>query len=363
MKLNILHITPDFNYACGRSYYVFQVLKYLKMKKHNILLLTNGGDSFDRLDELRIPYKISKNLHSKNILSFFKNVNYIKELIKSENIHILHTHHRYSELLAVQASGSKKNKKVKTVLTSLSIVKRRYSVEFKSDKIIAVSKTVKNMLTRKFNVPENKIMLLNNFTDTDEIHELEILSHSTAKHHSNNFNILSIGRFHHEKNFEALLKALNLLNNRRIKLILVGEGDKDIDYRKYIKTHHLNVEIVVPQKDLIEYFLLADICVLPSARDPFPNFMLQSGLHRKPFIGANVDGIGELIKDGVNGLLFESGNINELASKIMEYRMNPDLARRCAIQLHSDVINHYTQEIIAPKIEKVYRDLEHPLHV
>src|SRR5260221_13417227 len=133
MKLNILHMTPDFNYACGRSYYVYQLLKYLKIRKHNVHLLTNGGDSFDRLEEHDIPYTISKNLHSKNILSFFKNVNYIKELVKKENIHILHTHHRYSELLAVQASRPKSKKRVKTVLTSLSLVKRKYNLEFKSD--------------------------------------------------------------------------------------------------------------------------------------------------------------------------------------------------------------------------------------
>lgn len=48
--------------------------------------------------------------------------------------------------------------------------------------------------------------------------------------------------------------------------------------------------------------------MLPSTRDPFPNFMLQAGLHRVPFIGANVDGIGELINDGENGLLFEAGD-------------------------------------------------------
>jgi glycosyltransferase involved in cell wall biosynthesis len=300
-----------------------------------------------------------KHIHSKNILSFFRNVNYLKDLIRDKNIDIVHTHHRYSELLAIQSVKLKGKKKVKTVLTSLSLVKRKYNLEFKSDKIIAVSKTVKNMLVRRFNVPENRISLIHNFTDTDEIHELEIFSHKRIKNQTGTFNILAIGRFHHEKNFEILLKALNILKDKRIKLILVGEGDNDIDYRQYIKTHHLNVDIVVPQKNLVKYFLLADICVLPSARDPFPNFMLQCGLHKKPFIGAKVDGIAELIKEGVNGLLFESGNEYELSYKINVFRKNHDLAHKCAVQLYSDVINNYTQEFIAPKIEKLYRELEH----
>jgi glycosyltransferase involved in cell wall biosynthesis len=359
MKLNILHITPDFNYACGRSYYVFQLLKYFKHKKHNVLLVTNGGDSLDRLEDYGIPYILLKNLRSKNIISFLKNVNYIRELIRGHDIGIIHTYHRYSELLAVQAAKLKGIKKVKTVSTSLSLVKRKYNIEFKSDKIIAVSGTIKNMLTEKFKVPEHKISVIHNFTDTEEINELEVLSHNNWKDHGDTYNILSIGRFHHEKNFEVLLKAINLLKDRKIKLILVGEGDKNTDYTNYINRHHLNVEIIVPQKKLLAYFLVADLCVLPSARDPFPNFMLQSGLHKKPFIGANVDGIGEIIEEGVNGLLFESGNAQGLAEKINMFRRNSDLSKKCASQLYGDVINNYTQEFIAPKIEKLYRELEH----
>ena len=36
----------------------------------------------------------------------------------------------------------------------------------------------------------------------------------------------------------------------------------------------------------------------------------------KPIIGSNIDGIPDLIKDGVNGYLFEPGNVKELEQKI-----------------------------------------------
>ncbi len=355
--MNILHITPDFNYACGRSYYVSLLMKYMK-DRHNVYLITNGGDSFDRLDELNIEHKIIKGMNSKNPLSFANNVNQIRSYIKEKKINIVHTHHRYAELLALQAKKLIASKKPKTVLTSLSMVNKRYKVEYKSDKIIAVSNSVKNMLTEKFNVSTGRISLIPNFTDTDEIHELEILAPLT-RDHGRFFNILAVGRFHHEKNFEVLLKALNLLNDKTIELILVGEGDNDIDYKKFIALHNLNVEIIVPQKNLIQYFLVADLCVLPSVRDPFPNFMLQAGLHRKPFIGANVDGIGELINDGENGLLFTSGNEQELAEKINSFRNNKSLANKCAENLHKDVLNNYTQEFIVSKIEALYNDILH----
>jgi glycosyltransferase involved in cell wall biosynthesis len=99
------------------------------------------------------------------------------------------------------------------------------------------------------------------------------------------------------------------------------------------------------------------MCVLPSLRDPFPNFMLQSGLHKKPFIGSNIDGIAELIADGKNGLLFSSGNSGELAEKIKLLKSDIKLAGACARNLHSQVLNNLTQKTIIPLINDLYKNL------
>lgn len=346
--MNILHITPDFNYACGRSYYVYLLLKYFG-KSDNVYLISNGGDSFQRLDELDIPYHIIKKLKSKNPVSYSKNIRKLRSFIKEFNIDIIHSHHRYSELLAVQAV---RKLSAKTVFTSLSIVKKKYNIEYKSDRIIAVSNSIKKMLTERFNIDEGKISLIPNFTDTDELN-----NKFDIPRNDNFFNILAVGRFHNDKNFKILLKALKVINNPAIRLVLVGEGDKDIYYKKYIRKHSLNVEINGPQKNLSRFFSACDICVLPSARDPFPNFMLQAGLFKKPFIGTNVDGIGQLIKDFKNGLLFKSGDAEELAKKIIVFKNNVVLAQTCAENLHNEVMDKYTEKTIIPQIQKLYNDV------
>ncbi len=352
--MRILHITPDFNYACGRSYYVFLLLKYFQKRGHYVHLLTNCGDSLCRLNEKSIPSTVIDSLHSKSPFSISKNISRIKKIIIENHIDIIHTHHRFSEFLAMHCRGSAKTKKIKTVFTALSILKRRYKIEFRSDEIIAVSNAVKKMLVEKFFVDWSKINVIYNFTDTNEIHEIELLA-SVLKNHGSTFNILSIGRFHHEKNFETLLEAIKIINDPLIKATIVGDGEDKKIYKNYIKEHELNVELIEPQKDLLQYFFKADLCVLTSTRDPFPNFMLQAGLHNKIFIGANVDGIGELIKDGINGFLFSSKNAKELAEKIFYIKNNFSKLNSIRHNLHEDVINNYTQEFIIPKIEKVYQ--------
>ena len=359
MKYSILHITPDFNYACGRSYYSFILMKHLHLRGHNVILLTNKGDSLDRLDDYGIPYILKSSVHNKSLISFTKGINSISGLIKQYDFDIIHTYHRYSELLAVQAVRLHRKKKIKTVFTSLSLVNRRYSLEFKSDKIIAVSHAVKNMLRRKFKVKDSKIVLIPNFTDTDELNEMETFAEGT-KDHGKYFNVLSAGRFHPDKNYELLFTALKLLNEKTVKLLLIGEGENLESYRAIIKKNKLNAEIIRPQKDLSSYFMTADVCVLPSKRDPFPSFMLQSGLHKKPFIGSNIDGIAELIKNNYNGLLFDNKSPLELAYKIYQFKTDKELAKKCAENLHNRVVNRYTQEFVVPRIERVYRELVKP---
>ncbi|MDQ3021277.1 MAG: glycosyltransferase family 4 protein [Bacteroidota bacterium] len=354
MKHSILHLTPAFNYADGRSYYIYLLLKYFKLRGHEVYLCTDKGDSFDRIEELGIRIFAFPELSAKT--SFLKSVKFVSEIVAQNRINIIHTHHRYQELLS---NSMPKNSNVHTVFTALSIVDKRFFVEYKSEKIIAVSNSVKEMLIKKFNIDENKISLIPNFVDSEEESgsKLKPGSNRNSLEENKQVIILSIGRFHKEKNYETLLKAIVLLKDLNLKLILVGEGEEKKSYEKIIKENSLNVKFFPPQRNLKEFFDISDICILTSLRDPFPGFMLQSGLNKKPFIGSNVDGISELIKDGVNGLLFEKENEHALAEKIELFNGNTILAAKCAETLNELVLEKYTQKTVVPCIEELYNNL------
>lgn len=342
--MNILHLTPDFNYSDGRSYYVYLLLKYFKKKGHNVFLMTNRGDSFDRLSESGIPCNVDASLSRKT--SFVSSLKKISAKVDSLNIDIIHSHHRYFELLT---NSVKKKSKVNTVFTSLSIVDKRFYVEYKSDKIIAVSNCIRDMLVNKFNVNENKISMIPNFVDSEEY------SDKRKTFPDDSFCILSAGRFHRDKNYETLIKAVSLISGHRIKLILIGEGPEKNKYETLIQKYSINAELIPPQRDLRKYFDIADICVLSSVRDPLPGFMLQSGLHRKPFIGSDTDGIAEVIENNNNGLLFEKKNEHELSEKIKFFIENRQTALNCADNLNKLVFEKFTERSVIPQIENLYQ--------
>ncbi len=342
--MNILHLTPDFNYSDGRSYYVYLLLKYFRKRGHNVFLMTNCGDSFDRLSESGIPYNVDASLSRKT--SFVSSLKKISKKVDSLNIDIIHSHHRYFELLA---NSMKKKRKMNTVFTSLSIVDKRFYVEYKSDKIIAVSNCIRDMLVNKFNLNENKISLIPNFVDSEEY------SDKRKTFPDDSFCILSAGRFHRDKNYETLIKAVSLISGQRIKLILIGEGPEKNKYETLIQKYSVNAELIPPQRDLRKYFDTADICVLSSVRDPLPGFMLQSGLHRKPFIGSDTDGIAEVIENNINGLLFEKKNEYELSEKIKFFIDNRQTALNCADNLNKLVFEKFTEGTVISQIENLYQ--------
>ena len=85
-----------------------------------------------------------------------------------------------------------------------------------------------------------------------------------------------------------------------------------------------------------------------------PPFVVRECLHAKvPVIASRVGGIPEIIKDGKNGLLFESGNYRDLASKLRFLVQNPKklVAFRKRIQPVRNIVED------AEQLEVIYREI------
>jgi glycosyltransferase involved in cell wall biosynthesis len=352
-KANILHIVPDFNYCNGRAKYVFLLCKYLKKEFNNVIIITNGGDSLERLQNNNLKYIVIKSLQSKNIIDLLINIKRLRTIFLTEDIDIIHTHHRFNELIS---NIAKKGLNRKSVITVLSIISRRLYVEYKSESIIALSESVKNNLINIFKVKPEYISVIPNFIENKTDNFPNYHSSETSKF-AEKASIFSAGRFHPEKNFEILIKATGLLKNKNVILNIAGEGKQEKKYKEIASKYGVNLNIIPTQPDLEKYFLESTMCILSSKIDPLPFFMLDTGVHKKPFIGSSVDGIKELIKHKENGLLFEPGNYFDLAEKIEMFLNDPKLMNKCAENLHKEVIENYTPEKIMPQIINIYENL------
>jgi glycosyltransferase involved in cell wall biosynthesis len=357
--INILHISPDFNYSCGVSKYVYSLLKeFGENESYKLFFLTNGGDAIDRLEGINVVsdfMNLSKGFV--NVLNIYPNLRTLKEFCIQNRIDIVHTHHRYPEYLAYQIS---KKTKIKTITTAHSLVKGKTRFSFKSGKIIAVSDSVKNMLINYYKVPSEKITMLRNYIEQPchKEQEPDFNVRASLDIPADARVILFLGRICKIKGVDLLIKAFKLLRqkDKGIFLLIIGQV-----YDNSLNSAFKNLPDGIKQLGVVKnpypYYSAADLVVLPSRTDPFPYVMLEAGIMHKPFLGSRTGGIEEFIKDGINGVLFESENVTELKVKI-EYIINNKMkAQVMAENLYKKVKEQISKDKYIAQMAKIYDEL------
>jgi glycosyltransferase involved in cell wall biosynthesis len=123
-----------------------------------------------------------------------------------------------------------------------------------------------------------------------------------------------------EKNLEILQKAFAKVAPlvSGAKLLLVGSGPELPKLQANARRLGIQEDcIFVPAVSNVTPFLHAiDIFVSCSYSEAFSNSLLEAMACGCCVVGSHVGGTPELIADGERGLLFESGNVEELAAKL-----------------------------------------------
>lgn len=356
----ILHITPNFNYSCGRSKLTFLYLKYFgNNDKYETHFITNGGDSLDRLKEISNMHYETLNFSTgyKNIFykrSFYGN---LRDYTIKHKINLIHTHHRFPENISTNIC---KELNVRTVTSAHSFVSGFRRSSFKSDKIISVSNSISDYLIRNFVISKEKIITL--YNPIEQILQVDLAFGERFKRVNNITSdqkvILFVGRINKDKGFDNLLKSFTQVTEKNKDVILLINGQVD-ENRFQLKSvlNNNKVIFVPPQKENFYLYSIADIVVLPSRIDPFPFVMIEAGAFRKPFIGGDTGGIAEFIEDGKNGLLADPENPEQLAEKIIYLINNPEIGNVLGEKLYEKVnrlcdYNNYFNEV-----EKIYNSL------
>jgi glycosyltransferase involved in cell wall biosynthesis len=111
----------------------------------------------------------------------------------------------------------------------------------------------------------------------------------------------------------------------KTNLMIVGEGPIRNQLEKVAKADpRIRFTGYLSGNTLKETTRNALAVIVPSEwYENAPLSILESFAFGKPVIGSRIGGIPEMIDDGVNGLLFESGNADDLTNKLELLLSNP----------------------------------------
>lgn len=127
-------------------------------------------------------------------------------------------------------------------------------------------------------------------------------------------NYIYVGRFSPEKNIEYLIATFNSLPEFTLNLIGYGPEEK---YLKTIAKENINFLGSISNEKLYIEYQKNDVFILPSLSEPWGLVVEEALNNGLPVIVSNKVGcIDEVVKDGVNGIIFEIESINGLIDAI-----------------------------------------------
>ncbi|MEO8392536.1 MAG: glycosyltransferase [Chloroflexota bacterium] len=139
--------------------------------------------------------------------------------------------------------------------------------------------------------------------------------------------LLIIGRVARQKAPHLVVEALGVLKQRGqlpkgIAIWIVGESqDEDVQQQidnTILQNHLENVILQFPANTPEAYYYAADIVVLPSLWEGLPNVILEALAAGKPLLVSEAANAAEVVKDGINGWVVRTNDVESLATKLLE---------------------------------------------
>lgn len=156
-----------------------------------------------------------------------------------------------------------------------------------------------------------------------------------------------IGRLNRDKGITELLAAFAMLPDH-VRLVLVGALDfsAPISERDRLAIEqHKRIHALGFFADIRPAMRLADVLVLPSYREGFPNVVLQAGAMELPVIATDINGCNEAIEPGVNGWLVRPRSSSAL-HEAMRAALGtpPDVRQRMGMQARQRIMQRFEQK-------------------
>lgn len=180
--------------------------------------------------------------------------------------------------------------------------------------------------------------------------------------------ICNISAIEHIKGIDIILKSIYILKNEfkstNFFFCHIGgiraENDKNYEYLKKLQdqTKELKIDDCIKWMGLIndisELISVFDIYVHPSRSEGLGLSIMEAAVQSLPIVGSQIGGIPEIVKEGVNGFLFESENAVQLAEVLHKLIINKHLRDQMGKQSYKIVIENYNIDLQTNKLLEHY---------
>jgi glycosyltransferase involved in cell wall biosynthesis len=180
-----------------------------------------------------------------------------------------------------------------------------------------------------------------------------------------------VGRMTAVKGVAILIEAMKIVwrTDSRVRLLLAGAGlptgaggQDDIARTLAGLSEAERSRIIIvggfTDGEKAAIFDALDVFAMPSIAESFGIAYLEAWVCRKPVIGSRIGSTQCVIENGVDGLLVEPENPEDLAGAIRRLLSNRPLREQMGRAGCSKTISRFTWDAITDKVEHIYHQLE-----
>jgi len=379
-KLKVLQVIPKLGYG-GAETGCYDIAHYLYENDCKSYIITSGGELTKFIDKKKVKL-IRLPVQSKNPIIMLFNTIIISLIIIFCNINIVHARSRapaWSCFLATKITGRKFVTTFHGTYNFKSNLKKFYnSIMVRSDLIIAGSNFIFSHINENYSKYLNKkkkfLVIFRGINidyfdpsttlekEEDELFKLWELKVGKKI-------ILFPGRLTSWKGQEMFLEAINKVNiqlghDAFIAVILGSDQGRDLYKKKLIRLveqYRLTnqVKFIDHCKNIPVAYKISDIVVSASIEpEAFGRVSVEAQSMQKPILASNIGGSKETIIDNKTGILFQSGNSDDMSKKIIELlNLDESTLNQMGIEGRKNIISKFNVEKMCFSTYSEYKKL------
>lgn len=351
----------------GIGIYVLSLARGLTQRGHKVFVVSCAGDLVAPLESFgirhfRVDIKTKSEVSPKVILAQGK----ITQIIKENNIDIIHAHTRVTQVLAHLVS---KRTGIPFVTTCHGFFKpRMFRKIFPcwGEACIAISEAVREHLVNDLGLRKEKIAVVHNGVEVARFSP-DKFSQTEKEKFKKNYGLKSgpiigtVARFSSVKGQRYLILAMKriLKSIPEAQLLLVGDGPererlvnqvKELGIENSVVFSHSTFDTTIPLS-------IMDVFAFPSLMEGLGLAIIEAQAMGLAVVASNVGGIYTLVKDGINGFLVRPREPKALAEAVHRLLKEKNLAGEFGRRAREQARKEFNLRRMVNDIEQVYKDV------
>lgn len=352
-KIKVVHIIPTLTFG-GAERFVIDLANNSSDKIENEIVILKDEKALASELENYIDIHLVEKEKRLSLGLFSK----LEEKLKGLNPDVVHTHLFGADVWGRVAA---KRLDLPVVTTEHNVNKQESSIKgfakrllnSYSDKYTAPSEAVKKYMQSHYSIDKQNIDVVLHGINLDKfLYTDPFISHKPLK-------LLMLGRLTKQKGHDIALKALSKIDKNDWMLDIVGDGENYSYIEKIIKEFGLedNVKLWDPTLDVVDEYNEHDVVLMPSRWEGLGLVAIEAMAAGRVVVGTNVEGLNEVIKNGVNGLMVKPEDPKALARRVLFCIQNDNECGDIARKARKYAKKYFSIEDMVKKYEKIYQEL------